>query len=215
MNGNNMRLDGHQKNTYRATSNLNTAIENPQINMNSAVDVNIKNVNSVDNTNKIYSSNLSDVGSFSNNQSFENKDFILNENSVSNQSFDVYSSNLDYNRSIDSFSDDSSNWSNNSQGVTEGLVDSQTNNFQGDLTDNNSGSKFISDSFSSNSVVSKDDRVVYEPTMNEKKKHPNEKFKISQEFRVMIFIVFILFIFILVVPYIYDFFKDLQLIVTT
>lgn len=54
-----MNNDTSERGTYHATTNLNTAIENPQINMNSVVGVNIKNVdatiaNSYDDSNDNY-----------------------------------------------------------------------------------------------------------------------------------------------------------------
>ena len=59
MNDNDLKNNTQENNTYHATSNLNTAIENPQINMNSAVGVNIKSVASdnIANSNFVESQN--------------------------------------------------------------------------------------------------------------------------------------------------------------
>ena len=63
MNDNEIKYTQDDKNVYRATSNLNTAIENPQVNINSAVGVNIKNANY---SNDSYSSNIVNSNDYNN-----------------------------------------------------------------------------------------------------------------------------------------------------
>lgn len=163
MNDNDLRNDIKSENTYHATTNLNTAIENPQVNINSAMGVNIQNT---------------DNGMVSN---LNNNDFL-----ETNQ-----------------FSED-----NNIQNYVDNQ--NQDNNLQFIPNEDNKQSFSSSDdsSFTSNGQVS------YEPIFQEKKK-PSTGIVVSRELKVMIFIVFVLFLFILVIPYIYDFFKGLQLVITS
>ena len=44
MNDNNFNGDDTKVNPYKATSNLNTALENPQINVNSVTGINVKDL---------------------------------------------------------------------------------------------------------------------------------------------------------------------------
>ena len=62
--------------------------------------------------------------------------------------------------------------------------------------------------------VTQTEDVKYKPTMKEKKKRGFGS-QVSKEFKVMVFIIFILLLFLLVIPYIYDFFSNLQLVITT
>ena len=123
--------------SYHATTNLNTAIENPQYDVNNAMGMNINNAGI-------------DYGYPTNDTDMNNNQFIPD-------------SSVTYN-----YNDDYSN----------------------------------SDSTS-----------VYEPVM-EQNKNSNGKITIPREFQIALFIIFILLIFIVFMPYIYDFFKDLELIIT-
>lgn len=191
MNDNEIRDDSNQRNTYRATSNLNTAIENPQININSAVGVNIKSVDSV---------NVIDDANFSN---FENNDSF--HSFQDNQSFDV-NSNSSFQK-VQTDLREQNLLSNGSFGTEQNNshfmpTDSKSNVGSSVEESSKVNSEYVATSF--------DEQVNYEPAIQEKKKH-GVSFKITREFKVMLFIVFILFVFILIVPYIYDFFKDIQL----
>lgn len=186
MNDNDFKIDNQEKSTYHATSNLNTAIENPQINMNSAVGVNIKNVGA----NHILNNQFDEL-QMNNHSSLEEQ----NEQKLPDQ--------MNQFQKMDSFYQSS-------------FVDNLEK--KEDLTDHSLGesTEFIASSSDTSTTFSTQldgKKVVYAPTMEEKKKH-NKKITISREFKVMLFIVFILMIFILVVPYIYDFFKQLELIIT-
>ena len=86
----------------------------------------------------------------------------------------------------------------------------------GDNMDNN---QFIPDTsvnynYSNEQVDSSSNSSVYEPVM-EQNKNSNGKITIPREFQIALFIIFILLIFIALMPYIYDFFKDLELIITS
>lgn len=162
MNDNDLMNDGAKvDSTYRATTNLNTAIENPQINMNSAVGINIKDVGP---------NNLAN-------------DRFSNDNMV-NTSFSNNIVSTDINNTYDQTS-----YTTENQFITN--TTSVGGNYSQDVT------------------PSFHEEVSYEPTMEEKKEK-NNRFVIPRDFKIMLFIVFILFIFILVMPYIYDFFRNFQ-----
>ena len=193
MNGNDLENKVSENNTYRATSNFNTAIENPQINMNSAVDINIKDVVS---SNDIYNVNLNNSVPNNFNNNFSNNDTTSN--------FNITTNNPQFNMN----------------NVNEVNINDNNSNRINDI--NFGGSQFIPNNNLVNNVsnednsqygyVPVDDDAVYEPVMQENKK--KEKFVIPRELKVMIFIVFILFVFILVTPYIYDFFREIKLSMT-
>ena len=156
---------------YKATANLNTAIENPQVNINSAVDVNIQNfpsnvdsnaIQQVDNTYDDTVDKISDVESVSSTVSSEPvvENTFINED-LKNDSVDNVNSNNDEVQYVS----------------TNGMGE------------------------------------VYEPTVAGKKKN-SFSVTIPKELKVMFFIVFLLFIFVLAIPGIYDFFKGLGLVVT-
>lgn len=161
--------------TYHATKNLNTAIENPTINMNSAVGVNIKDVEA----NTFYDdrfSNSNDSGSYSDGSAHSDS----NLNSYDLSSFP----------------------SNSVEPSTSSQISTNNTQFVPNFVPNENN-------FNTDNV---DERVVYEPTLEEKKRH--NKFMVPRELKILVFIAFILFIFILLVPYVYDFFKGLELALT-
>ncbi|MBR3162215.1 MAG: hypothetical protein IKF19_05745 [Bacilli bacterium] len=145
---------------YKATTNLNTAIENPQINVNNATDVNVQDLG--------YNNYVAQ-----NNNT--NDEFISNNYSTSTNN-DMPETNL--NQNIDSNLNDTNYISNNNYNISN----------------NNSYS--------------------YEPTIEEKKVD-NENFIShllhSKEFKALIFILLILCLFLLLMPYIYDFIRELKL----
>lgn len=153
MNDNNLNNNSNKVNTYRATSNLNTAIENPQINVNSATGINIKNSN-----NNYYADAKQTDSKFLNND-------------IPNR--------------------------------TETNIDNYLNN------DNNND-------FNSNYQPTTNN-YSYEPVMQKKKRandNPISNLIHSKEFKTLIFIIFILVLFILIMPYIYDFFRNLKMSMT-
>lgn len=162
MNENN--LDNNSNNndtsTYRATSNLNTAIENPQINVNSATGVNMQDLG--------YNNYANNNNNLNNNSQFLNNSY-------------------------------------NNQG--------EVNDYSDNITSP------VNDSFNSNQSQSENDgSYTYEPVMQEKKvKKENVISSLlhSKEFKAIIFIVFILCLFLLVMPYIYDFFRNLKMSIFT
>ena len=160
MNDNNLNSNTTNNNTYKATSNLNTAIENPQINVNSATGV-----------------NMQDLGY----NNYANNNVPLNNNSQ---------------------------FLNNSYNNQE-----EVNNYNNNFSNNN-----VSDSNQRQIQSESEGSFTYEPVLQEKKiKKENVMSGIlhSKEFKAIIFIVFILCIFLLVMPYIYDFFSNLKNIIFT
>ena len=148
MNDNNFNGDDTKVNPYKATSNLNTALENPQINVNSVTGINVKDLGQNN-----YASEVQE----------EKPEFLNN----------LYNSN---------------------QASTENSK-----------IESNSYETMSNQNFSNYS---------YEPVMAEKKvKQENFLSSIlhSREFKVIIFIIFILCIFVMLMPYIYNFFKALEL----
>ena len=179
-------------NTYRATKNLNTAIENPRINMISAVDINIKDVGV---------NNSADTNSFS------------------SVSFDPYSSNM-VNTNLNVSPALESSFSSNNFTVKEDTsLNEGNNNIQFDGTSTNLGTnnQFVTESLKSDSSEVdnqytpslNDSNVEYEPTLKEKK--TQKEFTFPRELKILLFIVLILVIFILLIPYIYDFLEQIQL----
>lgn len=192
MDNNDLRNDGQvNNNTYRATSNLNTAIENPQININSAMGVNIKDVG-IDNY-----ANINNMD-FSNNYSNDNID--NNFSNTFNQ-FDAVAPNQ-----FDNFSFN--------ENIDKTTVQANSQFISNDDSKNMSSQQNISNYEVNNSLNVPNKKVSYEPVVHEKKRQ-SKAVAIPKELKIMLFIIFILFIFILIMPYIYDFFKELQLVITT
>lgn len=184
MNDNDLRYefdnnDTNNDNTYRARTNLNTAIENPDVNINSVMGVNIQNIDASNSQNNLEQSLINnDINTqvYTNSQSFMNNNNvdlnINNKNQYQAQFIEdsVSNNNINPNMSFDSYDDISS-------------------------TDN------------------LDSNVRYEPTLKTKKK-PSSEVVIAKEIKAMFVIVLVLLLFIFVVPYIYDFFREMDLVIT-
>lgn len=195
-------IKNKNNNTYRATTNLNIDMENPQIHMNSAVGMNIKEPSQTQSFSQEYSS-PSNTGYDDFYKDYSNvPSKVQNNNSNNNQTNPSDSYGVNHN-----FSNMNSNnqWMNSE--ITENTTNLENKNYQ--------NTQFISNQDLNNNYVPTNDyssEVHYEPTMEEKKRR--EGFTIPTEVKVTGFIVFILLIFILLMPYIYDFFKNLQLSLT-
>lgn len=154
MNDNNLNnnVDNNSDNTYHATTNLNTAIENPQINMGSVTGVNIEENNYFDNNEQNTNEKIEPQAKEDNKISQTNDEETLN--------FSDYSSENDAN-----------------------------------FYNTNDNNNYYS----------------YEPILQQKKNNTNAIADIihSKEAKLMVFIILVLIIFILVIPYIYDFFLGL------
>lgn len=220
---------------YRATSNLNTAIENPELNINNTMGVNIQNDNQeLDDTN---SSNNIENTSFNDNQLYQSN-MVPNEDN--NQ---LYQSNIESNGSgngldlnTNSSLEDNDNGVYKSNILSDYVNDNNSNHY--DVTsiesnrvmngnddgylekknaDGNVGTNsFVPDTSNyipNNEYVTDNGEEKYEPVMENNKK--TGKFTVSRDFKVILFIIFILVIFILLMPYIYDFFKGLGLVITS
>ena len=177
MNDNNL---DQNNNKYVASPNLNTAIENPQINVSSATDVNVQ-----------------DLGY--NNQAVQtdnsvNSTFLNNSYEVNNQA-DGNANN--YSPSINS----SNNVNNYSPNINPS---NNVNSNQSSNIVNNADVSAVNYSVSNNNST-------YQPTLggvNEKKESNISSLLRSGEFKVMILILFILCLFLLVMPYVYDYIKE-------
>ena len=195
-------IKNKNNNTYRATTNLNIDMENPQIHINSAVGMNIKEPSQTQNFSQEYSS--------PSNTGYD--DFYKDYSNVPSQAQNNNSNNSQTNPSDGygvnhNFSNMNSNnqWMNSE--ITENAANLENKNYQ--------NTQFIANQDLNNNYVPTNDyssEVHYEPTMEEKKRR--ERFTIPTEVKVTGFIVFILLIFVLLMPYIYDFFKNLQLSLT-
>ena len=152
---NNNNIDSNfQNGTYRATSNLNTAIENPQVNIGNAMGINIQE-------NGYNNKNTTDNNSTNMNNNFANS---------------AYNTNINYQQP------NIENMPNNNQ--------NSASNYQNTTSNNDTTNQ----------------KYSYEPTINKNKKSNNTISNIihSKEAKIMIFIVFILILFLLIMPYIYD-----------
>ena len=145
---------------YKATSNLNTAMENPNMDVSSATSVNIQD-NQIYN-NSAFNSNNSNVTSF-------------------NVSSDINVSNID--------------------------DDIVKNKIQNTILSN-------SNSFENNNVINEISSENYEPVYEKKEVESTSSKKgilNSRELKLVVFISFSLFIFILLLPYLFDWFNKLIL----
>ena len=177
MNDNELVNNNSNNNTYRATTNLNTAIENPQVNINSAMGVNIQNVSE-------NNSNVNDIANYQNN-SFSSNNYV--DNNV-----------------VDSTVTNFINANNSANNVT---VPTSSDNSSYNVVSNNSNNQ-------SNEIANNGDVATnYEPTI-ESKKRKGIKIAISKELKMMIFVIMILVVFIMIIPSIYDFFRNLGLVIS-
>ena len=186
MNNNENQINSSDSNVgvYKATTNLNTAIENPNIDVDSATGINIQNnqFSSTFDNSYLNSSNLevnsNNISSFDNNNNlgFNNNNDLVDNNFNANENVSV-----------------------NTGGYAK-VVD-QNNAW---LNDDNSNSSF-------SNGVSED--VNYEPIYEKKevKLDSKENAFSSKELKLIIFIAFLLIVFILILPYLYDFFHKIIL----
>ena len=232
MNDNDLKNSSTSNNVYKATTNLNTALENPQVNINSAVGVNIQGIDNSYNLDQNrgyilpasdlngleYNQNLvnnmdmqkSGVGNLSGTPSFIGQ-AVSNTGNISN----INTSSVFYN-TVNGSLDNITNKTNNVQTQFSGDVNNASEmQFVsgaslvngGDFTGvaNIEGYEQINNNNSNN--------INYEPTIAQKKK-PSEGLAVAKEVKAMALIIFILLIFIFVIPYIYDFFRELDLVIT-
>lgn len=208
-------------NVYHASSNLNTAMENPNVNIGNATDINIKDPLEVSNNNSLESNN-----NINNNyeQEVQSNDEVLSYQSNTFQE-DVntpYNDNVYYPDDTQNNDVNDNNHQNNSSESIVSKFAGYTNlssriNFQPDgfITDNiDTSSQEVNFNNSEVNEVSNHQEVIQNVSVEDNNKKRNNKIVISKELRNLIVIVIVLVLFISVMPYIYDFFKDLQLIVT-
>lgn len=184
MNDNDLINNNFTNNTYKATRNLNTEIENPEMNINSAVGVNIQDLptNNIPNNDTINNYFTSDLNQ-SNNQDNNNFQNTNNYNNFNNQ--------------------------NNTGNTT--FINSSSNTFINQNLENQINNNYEENSYTTETsgYVPTDNTNNYTPTLKEKKK--KERIGIPSELKVTIFIVLLLLLFISVMPYIFDFVKNIEL----
>lgn len=182
-------FETNSDNTYHATTNLNTAIENPQININSATGVNLESI---------------DDGGY--NQQLYNNSLELNQN------LNVLENQVDINQNFDNSKVGNFNGNNS---LENDIPDNNIEVSQMNFMSNSEEIKVDNSTKSSNDVQNiKNNKVNYEPTLKQKKK-PGGGLVISKEVKAISFLAFILLLFIFVIPYVYDFFKELGLVITS
>ena len=172
-------------NTYRATRNLNTEIENPEININSAVGINIQD--SFDNTNISNPDSINNYLNFNNNNGFTQPEV---DNNYQNNSYYPNDYNNNYNMQNNHQETNNSTFINNTK-IKEEQEPNHTISF------NNK---------------TEEPKSQYKPLLKQKKK--KESIAIPSELKVTMFIVFLLLLFIVVMPYIFDFVKQIELSLT-
>ena len=191
MNDNDIR-NNNDNNVYRATTNLNTAIENPDVNINSATGVNMVSANVYDNN-----FNIQDNGMAINNVPNQQVDIM---NNVVNQDLNVNSSAIVNNEPVVDYGNGNVN---NNQFIPN--MDSSINMQQVDINNNIDNSNM--------DTYQVDENAKYEPIMPTKKK-PKRVSVLSNEVKAMMIIIFILLAVVYVIPYIYDFFRGMDLVIT-
>ena len=197
MNENEINSEHQKRDTYRATTNLNIDMENPQIHINSAVGMNIKN------TGNNFSMDSSDSsGNYNDFYKDYSKDTNINqqESNLANlidQNFSKKNEDKSYPQQNDSVLPQRTTSEDTYQNQNFSLPQQESTFVP--------TAQYSSENFSNYTAE-------YEPTMEENKK--KRQFIIPTEVKIMGFIVFILLIFVLIMPYIYDFIKNLQLALT-
>lgn len=210
LNFNNNGNDNYNGDTYRATTNLNVAIENPQADINSATGVNIQNADSNFVMNSIMNNNL-DNNSMDNTNLYNNNSFADNQFSNSNAFQDnSFGGNNSLNTGL-----------NSNVGMENTYVADTQNNYMpsntGTTNFSNSGSEGQSSFLpggAENQAVNNETASMYAPTLEQNKK-PKTGFVVPKELKAMIVIILILVIVVLVMPYVYDFLKESGLIITS
>ncbi len=196
MNENNLNTNNEPRNTYRATTNLNIDMENPQMHMNSAIGMNIKDISQNSNFSPSLDDSFNSQGDFYKDYSNQPP---LNQGS--------YHANLNQNNN---FNQQNSNFKEDNLYQNQSI--NSTDSYNQPSYQENSFIPANDSSMSANSYVptsSYSTGIEYEPTMEERKE--KKEFKIPVEVKITGFIVFLLLLFVLIMPYIYDFFKNLQL----
>ena len=194
---------------YRATKNLNTAMEAPQFNVSDAYDVNIKNVNNnnfavnnvsdnINSTNPSYSECNNMINSVSN-TSMVNSYNDMNNSSMINTVNSANIANDSYNSSQDS---------NNSMNVGNSFVNTDTSLGSSSYDNTNIEDSTVTGSDVSYTPVGK---TSYLPVGKTKKKPV--QFTITPELKFLVIIVGILLIFVFVMPNLYDIIEKVKLVI--
>ena len=179
--------------TYHATSNLNTAMENPEFAVNDAMGVNIDNTSSEQNM--VSNPYVDNYSSFDNGNSNIDNSFVPKQEEFNNNGNNSFISQQSVGNN-----------------VSEGNSFIPQQGVENNISESNSFVPTSSGNFEPNVDSGNSESYDYEPVMQQNKK---KAFGLSREVKVVIFIAVILFLFIMFMPYIYDFFKDLQLVFTS
>ena len=93
----NKNSENPNNNTYHATTNLNTAIENPEINMGSVTGINIADNNNINNNNNSKIQNNNSLDNLNVNPKAPNQNYQINNNQLQTPNFSDYSSEYETN----------------------------------------------------------------------------------------------------------------------
>lgn len=190
----NLTNNSYNNNGYKATNNnLNTAIDNPSIDVDSVTGINIQNNQSV--------TSFSSVSTFDNNLNRVNNN--LNQDNIYNN---TYESIVKDNNNISG-----NNINNNNNFSTINNIDTNDNNNFSTTTNNIDTSDNYSSSINDNSNIKASD---YEAVYAKKEIPNNNKIVFSKDLKLVIFIVFLLFIFTLFLPTLFDLFNKLIILIT-
>lgn len=201
MNNSELPNSANNNGQYHATYNLNTAMENSQGDFNDAMDVNIVNTTTTlnsENSNGSFQNNFQEQFSQDNVQNF---DYQSNVNIPQDTAFNA--------REFTNLNTGDSSLMNNNL--------NQNNNYQTNSIQN-SGNTFIPNVESNTGEVASQEYnstnystdVNYAPVMEKNKASNKIKISLSKEITYMFVIVLVLGLFLLLMPYIYDFFRNLS-----
>ena len=203
---------------YHAMTNLNTAIENPEFNVNNTMGVNIEGNDSdlviEDNSNigtkipfggdQVYQSNM--MSNNNSGQMYDNNNRIYQANVMSDDT-DSNNSFISNNNEASSFINNSYNGNNNDFNQQNDYSNNDDESRYSFIPTNSDKKKASNSSYQNVGNLEK-----YEPVMENKKK--NSKFTLPKEFKVMVFLGLVLIVVVLLIPYVYDFFKELGLVIS-
>lgn len=195
MNNNELKVNNNETDVYQTTPNFNTAIENPNININGVMDVNIENIEedhnymqSLGNNGAVVSQNFNAMNQNVNIVDYSN----INNNQIGGQSL-----NIDGNSGVVT--------TNMEQIPLENVA---VNNSVTDMAINNVNSNQINNTNDNNNISNVSVKDSYRPVLDKKKKPATVSFRVSKEVITTVIIIVILLLFISCMPYIYDFFHN-------
>ena len=224
MNDNNLNYN-NANNTYRATTNLNTALENVNAdNINSATEINVlgpEYSTGVINQTQYYGNGMinQEIGSYSNLASsvmpqqsvsmFESNNIKSNTDNSTSSGLDMFNSGQ-VNQINETINNDV-NFSNNNQFITTPFNNnsSSSNSFLNNGINTQSMAGASAEIYMGEDAVTTRKKVVYEPVIDKKNRPSNSDNTSSiKDSLFVIVITLILIVFVFAMPYIYDFFRE-------